>query len=227
MLEAMTRSGAYQPYVLHLGMSIRQEIAVRTVLVLADPGFQQRRILQGREQLSQTPPHFDDLLLGHKAIGGIGIEGRAVVIVRDLEAAVFQIGNTIGAGIDIDPGGHGRGRPAPVTGRDGEKEDVLARWKDALAQQSRKHFPEPWSAGEDQRAGADPISRAGADGGCSTGSGGRGYRLRKKMAALIDKVLHYGLNRPPRHQCAALRLVYSRYNTAEIDLWKSLLELAW
>src|ERR1039457_4817905 len=103
---------------------------------------------QARE--SASPPCWD-------AVGGVRVDGRAVLVEGNFDAAVFQIGKTVGPAriAEVDPHGHGRRSEARVAGRCPKEERLLARGHDAFGEQIRKQFGQPRTAGEYERAYAD------------------------------------------------------------------------
>src|SRR5262249_49365024 len=87
-------------------MTIDQEVAVRSVFVLADARFRHRC---GRERRNPSPQIFAysfDRLSGNNPLPVIGIELRPMFINRNLQTASFQVGQSVNEVVKIDPRRH-------------------------------------------------------------------------------------------------------------------------
>src|SRR4051794_26304391 len=127
-------------------MYVDQEVAVGAVLVLADFGADQRRAAQSRESAVAGSDDLVDRGLRRSAVLGVGIDEDAVLVVRELDPAIFEVGKAVKnvAGVEVRPARHRGGRVIFVAGRLGEIEDLLTRGEDLLAEQVRKYFRKPW-----------------------------------------------------------------------------------
>src|SRR5579859_5448714 len=85
-------------------MTVDQEIAVRSVFVLADARFDDRRVAQGGEATAQIIAHEAESFAGN-ALDAIGINRRAVTVAGDFHAAVFEIGHAVNLLSHIEPRG--------------------------------------------------------------------------------------------------------------------------
>ena len=89
-------------------MAIDQEISVRGVFVLADARFDDGSVFQGGETAR------DKFSRGVRGFGGgdaglrVGIDGGAVAIVGDFEAAAFEVGHAVKFVAKDEPRGHVR-----------------------------------------------------------------------------------------------------------------------
>src|SRR5206468_12066001 len=108
------------------------EVAVRGVLVLADPGFSERRVGERGKALGEEAVGFGETAGGDAAVSRIGLEVGTVTIEGKFDAAGFDIGNAVGAARigEVDPGGEGVRGEAAIAGRRGEEPDFLASGKD-------------------------------------------------------------------------------------------------
>jgi len=95
VLEAVTRAAAYEPDICEIRVLVNQKITVGSALVLADARFDDGRILQGGEAAGdEFARGFDGGYAGDAGLR-IGIYRRAVVIVGDFQAAIFQVGHAV------------------------------------------------------------------------------------------------------------------------------------
>src|SRR5580698_9149164 len=88
-------------------MLINQKISVGSALVLADARFDDGRVLQGREAAGDKfAREFDG---GHAGGTGlrVGVNGGAMMIVGNFEAAIFQVGHAVEFVFQVEPGGEG------------------------------------------------------------------------------------------------------------------------
>src|ERR1022692_4833378 len=157
MLEAMPGASTHQPNVGEVRVAVDQEIAVGRVLVLADARLHQGRMPQSGQALAEEIARGGERIGGWDAVGGGRVDGRAVLVEGDFDAAVFQIGKTVGPAriAEVDPHRHGWRSEARVAGRCPKEERLLARGHDAFGEQIRKQFGQPRTAGEYERAYAD------------------------------------------------------------------------
>src|SRR4051812_13213866 len=77
-------------------MTIDQEITVRRVLVLADARLGERCVAEGREALGEEAAGLGEAGVGKAAIAGVRVEGGAVAVEGELEAARFEVGKAVG-----------------------------------------------------------------------------------------------------------------------------------
>jgi hypothetical protein len=76
-------------------MLIDQEISVRGVFVLADARFDDRRIFERGEAAGEKFARGSESFGGGDAGLRVGIDGGAVAIVGDFEAAGFEVGRAV------------------------------------------------------------------------------------------------------------------------------------
>src|SRR5258707_8009722 len=120
----MASTAANQPHVIKLRMKIDQKVAVGGVFVLANTRFRNRRIFQRGQTPGKTLTHLSQSLAGHHSIAGVRIEFGSVTVNRDLDAAPFEIRQTISFVFEIDPGGQGGCGKTAVAGRSSEIENL-------------------------------------------------------------------------------------------------------
>src|SRR5215468_5470345 len=102
VLETVARSAPDEPDVLGFGMTVDQEVAVRSVLVLAHARFQQWRFGESGKTAREERPHARHALRDDETIAAVGIEGLAVAVGSDLEAAALQIRNAVDLLAEVD-----------------------------------------------------------------------------------------------------------------------------
>ncbi len=76
-------------------MLIDQEISVRSVFVLADARFDYRRIFERGETAGEEFARGGEGFGSGDARLRVGIDGGAVAIVGDFEAAGFEVGHAV------------------------------------------------------------------------------------------------------------------------------------
>src|SRR5579871_1786147 len=139
-------------------MTIDQEIAVRTVFVLANACFGDFRARERWEPVGDIGTHFLDHLWRDQARLRIGIDALAMTIEGDFEAARFDIRHTVKQIFLEEPSGQ-RGRSETVVARrHSKKKDFLARGENARAEKVRKTLGEPSSARENELRGLDRFA---------------------------------------------------------------------
>src|SRR5262247_1381330 len=119
-------------------MPIYKEVAVRSVLVLAHAGFEQRWILQLRQPASHICAHLLQTLFAYSAIARLGIEGIAVSVAGDLDAAILDIRQPVHLVFMVQPNRHRRRPELTRTSRWSEVEHLLAGGKDPGTQELGK-----------------------------------------------------------------------------------------
>ena len=95
MLESVAGAAAGNPDIVKIRMAVNQKVAVGSVFILADTGLQDRSIVHCRKMFFQEAAKVVDRGGLNYAAAAIGIEGRAVTVKSDLEAAVFDVGKGI------------------------------------------------------------------------------------------------------------------------------------
>jgi len=134
-------------------MAIDEEISVRGVFVLADARFDDWSVFQRGETLR------DEFLRGSDGLGScdarlrVGVDGCAVTIVGNFEAAVFEIGHAVKFVAEEEPRGHLRRLETRVAGRGAEEENFCARDEDAVGEEGGEELCEPRAAGKDELRG--------------------------------------------------------------------------
>ena len=142
-------------------MLINQKIAIGGVFVLADARFDDGGVFQGGK------PAREKFFCGGDAFGSsdarlrVGIDGGAVAIVGDFEAASFEIGHAVEFVAQDEPRGQCGRLEARVGGRDAEEENFLSRNEDAIANEVGEEFGEPRAARENEFRGGDIFAADG------------------------------------------------------------------
>ena len=149
-LEPVPRTAPGEPHVVVVRMTIEQKVAARRVGVLADPGFQHRRIAQCRQPDGGETARSRQPLGRRRTVAAIRVEGRAERGEPDLGAAAFDVGKAVGPGVKVDPRGQGRRREAPVPGGRPEEEDLLACRAQQRSEQVGEQLRQPGTASEDE-----------------------------------------------------------------------------
>src|SRR6185295_12853642 len=119
-------------------MTIDQEIAIRCVLVLAHPRFEQRRASQGGEPSRQNSLRYRELGSRDLSLSVLRIERRAMCVDRKLESAAVDRRHAVGALSKCNPRGHVWRSESQIAGRRAEEEDLLPTGPDALSEQLGK-----------------------------------------------------------------------------------------
>src|SRR5947209_20318716 len=84
VLETVPGAAANNPDILQLGMPVNQEIAIGSVLVLADPGFHDWSIPQSRDMFAEVTMDLRNRLLRDHPHLGIWVDIWAVAVKSDL-----------------------------------------------------------------------------------------------------------------------------------------------
>src|SRR5688500_10494502 len=130
-LEAVSGSTADEPDILERRMPIDEKVAVAGRLVLADPGFDQRRVPERGKSLAQDASRPSEALGARHAVEGCRLDLRTRAVVGDLEAATLVPRHSVD---DAIAHVHPRGERAAIVLRTprggGKEEDFLARRDD-------------------------------------------------------------------------------------------------
>jgi hypothetical protein len=158
MLESVAGTASDKPNILHSRMPVDDEVAVRSLLILAYPRFEQRRIFQGRKAKSDVFANaLEDLGIDHAlAIGRI--EGRSARIVGDFEPAAGISGSAAGNAVEkadviVRPDRQVGVAEAIISRRRTEEENFLLGGLDEIANRFRKEFSKPWPASKNVNIG--------------------------------------------------------------------------
>ena len=135
VLEAVAGAAAQQPHVIHSGMAVHDEVAVGSLLVLADARLDQRSIFhRGKTESNIFADALQGRLTDHSFAEG-GIEGAAAGVIGDLEAAAVASWDAVEEAVAvIAPHGKMRVGEAGVAGGGAEEKDILLRGADEAAQ---------------------------------------------------------------------------------------------
>src|ERR1700674_2243297 len=126
MLEAVPRAPAHDPHVLHCRMAVDDEVAVRSLLVLANASFHKRRVLQGREAKAKILANVSQSFLADYPLAVSGIENRTARVVGDLEPAPAAARNSVTkASPVIGPHRQMRVGKTIIPGRRTKEKDIL------------------------------------------------------------------------------------------------------
>src|SRR5947207_58554 len=91
VLEAVAGAAADEPDVFKRRVAVNQEVAVRSVLVLADARLDDGRGAERGQTACEVSAHSRESFTGDDALALVRVEGRAVSVNRQLDAALFQI----------------------------------------------------------------------------------------------------------------------------------------
>ena len=131
-----------------LGVLGGDEVRVGRELVAAAAGVLQRRVLERGEAVAQVLAH--DRLRGRLVDQlVVGIERRALDVVRGLDAVVVDVGGAVHRAVVVDPAGRaGPRRPAV------DEQQLLAR--DGERRERREQRAQPAAAGPDHHVALQP-----------------------------------------------------------------------
>ena len=76
-------------------MEVDQKVAVRTVLILADPRLGQRSTLQQREAAVAEGDDLRQRGLARPPVLGVGVDLDPVGVVGELDAAALEVGEAV------------------------------------------------------------------------------------------------------------------------------------
>ena len=188
-------------------MPIDQQVAVRAVLILADPSLAERPIGEVGEASAHEGPDVGERRFGRRPIADFGIDRRPVRVMGDLEAARFEIGKAIidVAAVEIRPARQMARLETRISRIRREKEHFLAGRKDPRRQQVREQPAEPRPAGEDEFIGDDPIAAAGGQRLEPAPGAGRRDRGLEIGSPGADELRHHRLDGASCHQCPEAR----------------------
>src|SRR5262245_33400907 len=94
-LESVTRAAAGKPHVVCCGMAVENEVPIRALRVLADPGRHHWRPGQRRKAPGQKLTSAVQSLGSRQALFGRGVDQRSPGVVSDLEATALIAGNAV------------------------------------------------------------------------------------------------------------------------------------
>src|SRR5947209_19430042 len=95
MFEAVTRAAADKPDVRKHRMTINQEIAVRSVLILADARLKERRGAHVRQSPREMRAHDGESFRCDVALARVWIKHGPVQINCELETALLKVGQRV------------------------------------------------------------------------------------------------------------------------------------
>src|SRR5580658_6667978 len=138
-------------------MPVDNQVIVRTIFVLADASFDQRRVFhRGKAEGNVIANRFQSGF-AHYSFSGSRIELRASRIVGNLESAPIGGWNAIDKAVAIvGPDWQLRFCKASVSGGCTEEKDFLFRGPNAGADSFRKELTQPRTAGKDKLVGRQP-----------------------------------------------------------------------
>src|SRR5262249_2207943 len=141
-----------------------------------------------------------DRISSQVSLGGVRVNGLAVTIEPEFEAAIFKVGQAVSFGAEIEPGRSCRRSEARVARRDAEEIDLLARRVNSTSEQRREEFRQPGTAGENEYLSGDPRSSARNYFIQPARACGRERRLNQVIAAVSRDEIRHRLNRAAGHQ---------------------------
>src|SRR5205814_594909 len=146
MLKSMSRAASSEPNVARLGMPIDQKVTAGSILVLADPRFNNRRLGKSREAARDVLPDLVHFLRRHNPRLRVRINARAVLVERDFQPAALQVWHSVTLVVFDQPGGQCWRRKSVVSGRNAKIKDALPGRENFIAQSLRKKLRKPRSA---------------------------------------------------------------------------------
>src|SRR5580704_4153883 len=145
-------------------MTVDDEVAVGSLLVLADASFKQWRLFQGREAEADVLANVFERVGADDALAVGGIEGGAAGVVGDLEAAPSAAGNAVTkTPVMVTPDGQMAVAETVVSGGGSEEKNVLLGGANQIADCSGKQLAQPWAAGEDVIVGLQMLRVRGLE----------------------------------------------------------------
>ena len=213
VLEAVAGAGADQPDAVMSRQAVDQEVAVGAVLILADPGVDQRGVGQAREARGQVAASAGDAVGADLTALGVRIDDGAVGVEAQFEALTLQIRHAIDevAVVEVSPDRQRWWREAGVSRTDAEMIDLLAGRHDAARKQRGEQGRKPGTAGIDEavspHAGSNLIDAAHRLG-----------RTRLKGDGGDHRIAHDGLDAASRDQRAGAFLQEPGLPSTEDDL---------
>ena len=207
-------------------MTVDNELAVGSLLVLADTGLDQRSIFQGREAEGQILADECQRLFADDPFSRSRIEGRAARVVCNFETAALVSRNAIKeTAAMVAPHRHLAVVKASVARRCTEEEDVLLGGLNEIADSARKEFAQPGPAGEHVVVCSEtrPVGESNPPRNRILKTLGQNCEL-PILAVLANEPLNYGLATGASLQISALGLVDSPADALEVDLWPALLQ---
>ena len=225
VFEAVTGTAASDPDIWPLGMAIDEEIAVGSIFVLAYPGFDDGCVFESRETAGEKIACGLCAFLRRDARLGVRVDGFAMGIAREFQAAAFDIRHAIEFVFLEKPGGQtGRGETR-IARRSAEEKNLLTGREDAACEKFWKNLAEPGAASENELCGGDGFVLRSGD------VIEFGYRLWRddmgelELRAVLCDIVDNGGYRPASEQYAALRFEKSTGDIFKIDLRIARIEL--
>src|SRR5262245_11259324 len=126
VFESVAGAASGEPDIVEIWMAVDQEIAVRSVFVLADARFDERGARQRRKPPGHKRARHLERVFGHLALGGVGVNRFAVTIEREFEASIFQVRHAVGFSAEVDPGRRQRRGESRFACGNAEKVNLLA-----------------------------------------------------------------------------------------------------
>src|SRR6266568_1001995 len=160
VLEPVSRAPARKPNIFHLRMPVDQKIPVRSIFVLANARFHNRRILQRRK----SPRNILSNHLCHRHRNNPGLRIRInslpMLVKRNLQPPSLDVRHSIDQVFLKQPCRHCRWRKPCIRRRSSEEEDFLPRGKDSRAENVRENFAKPRTARKNKLPGGNPFALA-------------------------------------------------------------------
>src|SRR3989454_3013268 len=220
VLEPVARAAAHEPDGVGAGMTIDDEVLVRTLLVLANPRLEQRGAGEPGKAVPEVLARRAQPLRRRLSLPRGGIERRTARVVRHLKAPPPVAGDPVHeARAVVRPDGQGLLGEPRVARRRPEEEDLLARGAHQIADHVGEQATEPGARGEHVRVGAQhaPVRERDA-----------AHRSRRHvprshgelaiLAPLLEEPREHGLAREPGGQVAGVTLENRPAHFLAIDL---------
>ena len=188
----MTRAAADQQHVCELRVEIDQEIAVRTVLILADARLGQLRAPEQGEAAVAKGDDFGQRGFGRPPVLGVGIDDHAMLVMGEFDAAALEIGKAVEnvAAVEVGPARHRPGQEAAVAGGRREEEDFLPRRQDLGPSRSGKNLGSHGPSANTKRSARDALARRER-------TSSRRRRVRRRCARLANRCRRCGRTARP------------------------------
>ena len=203
-------------------MTVDQQITVGGVLVLADARADDRSPRHRRKPSFDPRARTRNRLRSRRAIIGIGIDGRSVLVDPDLEAGVLDLGNPVNTRRTIDPCGRMGVSEAIVARRCAEVDNRLASGPDPAGQRWREHRRQPRATREHKGIAAH-LAAAGQADRAKSPRRRRDDRLpAQQPRARSHELRCQRAHGATRHQDAAVRFQQRHRGVAGFEMWISM-----